>query len=136
MKLLALSLMACLLLTSQASAADKDELRGVWIVVSNENKGKKVEHQEFDLLRFSGDKLIAESSDKKTVLPSNYRTDKSKSPKHIDITIKSIGTGKDDVSHGIYKIKGDTLTICIGKPRPTAFDSKKSGLIVCKRKKK
>ena len=134
-----ISLVLCPLLASPALSADKDELQGTWVLESHEDDGKKRDDSIGGLLKFSGNNITFESGDKKNDLPFNYRTDKSKSPKHIDLTFKNLD-GKDVIDAlGIYKIEGDALTICMGTKRglrPTEFDSKQGVLMVHKRKKK
>jgi uncharacterized protein (TIGR03067 family) len=67
-----------------------------------------------------------------------FTLDASKSPRAIDLT--PAGAGKPIL--GIYKIDGDTLTICYaapGKPRPAGFTAKAGSgntLTVWKREKK
>jgi len=68
-----------------------------------------------------------------------YTSDPKKSPAEIDIM--SPGAGKGVAMLGIYKIEGDTLTMCItmGGDRPKAFESPAGSeaiLITCKRAKK
>ena len=70
----------------------------------------------------------------------SMKVDPNKSPAHIDFTYED-GPAKGTTLKGIYKIEGDTLTICyggFGKDRPTEFASKPGSgtiLIVQKRAK-
>ena len=114
--------------------------------------GKKVDQLKGGIFTFAGDKVTMKMGDKQHA--GSYKADASKSPKHIDITSKGPG-GKENTAEAIYKIDGETLTICTGlgtasstknsdgtetepvakqDPRPTAFDSKQGALIVFKRK--
>src|SRR5947207_1681192 len=58
---------------------------------------------------------------------SKYTVDAKKEPNEIDI--KESGGMKDMVMAGIYKIEGDTLTICmsIAGDRPKTFESPANG---------
>ena len=131
-----LSLVVCLLLASPVLSADKDELQGTWILESWEMRGKKLDIPKGRVITFSHDEFSAKVDGKKQ--SSSYKTDGSESPKHMDITTE----GPDEkgmISLAIYKIEGDTLTICAGggivdkqEPRPTAFDSKQGSLMILK----
>ena len=50
------------------------------------------------------------------------KVDASKTPKQVDLVFK----GKTR-TRGIYKIEGDTFTICLAKTQPTKFESKRGG---------
>src|SRR5262249_3052473 len=78
-----------------------------------------------------GDKIYHIKGDRKD--EGTLKLDPSKSPKHLDLTIK------DKSMPGIYQMKGDTLTICIGETeRPTKLKSRegsKTMLLVWKLQK-
>jgi uncharacterized protein (TIGR03067 family) len=110
-------------LTPAHEAAAK-ELQGTWKVTEIHTAlgSSAVEEGRIIPYTFEGNKLI-------TVGPANtkveieYRLDPTKSPKQIDqrFTGGRIGPW---IAKGIYKVEGDTLTICYGDPnvaRPTEF---------------
>jgi uncharacterized protein (TIGR03067 family) len=112
---------------------------GTWAYVSVEGGGLKVPEEQVKgaKLIFAADgKLTAIVKGKKT--EGTYKLDPAKKPKEITTT------DEDGKAHnGIYKIDGDTLTLCMpkgdGARRPTEFATKESTtivLVVLKREKK
>jgi uncharacterized protein (TIGR03067 family) len=61
------------------------------------------------------------------------KIDATKKPKEIELVV-----GKGKAFLGIYKLEGETLTLCIGdqKTRPTEFESKKGRLLIQYKKHK
>jgi uncharacterized protein (TIGR03067 family) len=123
---------------SFAKAADKDSLQGSWNVESATHAGEAmpVEVRGKMTLEFKGDKVVAHSPNRPED-PAEFVLDSSKSPKTI--TIKPPKGEKE--LHGIYKLDGDSLTICMteGSELPTKFESPKGSqiaLLVLKREKK
>ena len=133
---------------------DKDALQGTWVAESGVSMGESIKELEGAVFTFSGDTFKIKPKEGDVVPTGSYKTDNSKSPKQIDMITKGPG-GKDMTALSIYKIDGDTLTICAGAssssttvnpdgtesepvitqgPRPTAFDSKKGVMIVLKRR--
>ena len=148
---LALSLAVCFLLTSPALSADKDELQGTWVIESFEDKGKKKDELKGGRFVFSGDSLKVKTVDVEFTF--GYKTVTDKKPHQLDYTGRF--AGKVVTVLAIFKIEGDTLTMCSGAvtaneidvdsegepiikqdPRPTAFDSILGSLFVLKRVKK
>ena len=87
---------------------------------------------------FTADKITT-SSDGPLDKPSPYKIDPSKNPKTIDFTIKAGDT--EGVSRGIYKLEGDTLTLCrtvgdIERPKEFKTTAEAGFLVVWKRAKK
>lgn len=102
-------------------------IEGGWTLVSIEVAGKKspapAEKPEENKIKATKDKLIATKGGKED--PISYKLDPSKSPFEIDLT-ETKADGKSETMYGIYRLEGDTLTICAApsdKPadRPKEF---------------
>jgi uncharacterized protein (TIGR03067 family) len=97
-------------------------LQGEWFFRGGERNGLKFEFQSADpemVLEIKGDKWIFTGQEKGKIIAIDSKT----------LDIKSSEQGRaGEVDEGIYKLTGDTLTICIyqgnGKKRPTEFESK------------
>jgi uncharacterized protein (TIGR03067 family) len=130
----------------KASEPDKAELKkleGAWVITAQEHGGKKTPAK--DLLSLS---MTVEGKQMRTREGADLKEDativlldpKAK-PAAIDVKIAS-GSDVDKVVKGIWKLDGDTLTVCVaepGKDRPTAFEAKEGTghtLLVFKKGKK
>jgi uncharacterized protein (TIGR03067 family) len=100
---------------------ERDKLEGEWTIVSVEGKGKKLPDDYIKgwKLTIKGDQWTFMS--RKTEYKSTFKIDPAKDPKTIDLTGKSFdltkGADVESLSPGIYKLEGDTLTVC-----RTSFD--------------
>ena len=147
-----LSLFAACVGSSTAPAAPakdakdtKDDIKsfgGDWSFTSWEMGGQTLPKEALDLAKWSvkGDKYkfgMGEMEEEGTI-----KLDTSKKPATIDLAITSGNdSGKDQV--GIYKIDGDTITICLARPgladRPKEFKTNDENghiLVTIKRNKK
>jgi uncharacterized protein (TIGR03067 family) len=110
---------------------DDAKLRGSWDVASADMKGVVTRIGEDELagttatFTFEKDKMRIESlwDGKKETQVLKIQFDPDKTPKELDL-IELEGPYKGNASKAIYKIEGDTLTICIARPdfdRPDRF---------------
>ena len=127
---------------AQKDGADKKELekfQGKWATASVTVDGEAEDAIMDRFLAIKGDKATFLDKNKETGTGS-IKLDPGKSPAHLDFTYED-GPAKGTTLKGIYKIEGDTMTLClggIGKDRPTEFASKPGSgtiLIVQKRVK-
>jgi len=125
----------------QAQLADRvnnqartiSELQGTWVLVSVEHAGQPVPAhtlKDYGAWVFDSERFRVTSSKKAA---GSFRTEHSKDPKEIDLIMAWLEGSGDDAArtrHGIYKLDGDTLKVCIAgsvstpKDRPTEFISK------------
>src|SRR5262249_61256368 len=118
----------------------KDALQGTWRLVSLElNKqvypAKDLKDGDKPLvvkLVIKGDGYSCDVG--KNRLEITYKLDPAKQPGAIDLTVTE-GPEKGKTYHGIYKVQGDTYTICRnvkpGQDRPTEFGTRTgSGLMM------
>jgi uncharacterized protein (TIGR03067 family) len=109
---------------------DADRLLGTWQLASVEINKKPI---ALDSLKEEGVTMIGRLVVKgesysfrigKTRLELTYKLNPGGKPKAIDLTVTD-GPEKGKTYHGIYRLRGDTYTICRpvepGKERPTAF---------------
>jgi uncharacterized protein (TIGR03067 family) len=115
--------------------AKAGKIEGTYLIVGFEGGGQKAPAEFFEkapeaerTVKITTDKLI--SSGKKKEDSVAYTIDPSKSPAHITTT--ETEGGKSVTSYGIYKLEGDTLTICMiesqkAEDRPKEFKTVKGG---------
>jgi len=129
-----ITLTTCLLvvatgLTPAVSATDvPSKLQGAWSATKAEIDGKESSNVIGHKLSFASNRFEIRSQDNKSLYEGNVRTDPSAKPPAIDFEHTSGALAKK-IWEGIYRLDGDTLTICdnapnLNKPRPTTFEWK------------
>jgi RNA polymerase sigma factor (sigma-70 family) len=117
---------------------DQEKILGTWAYVSVETKGEKV-REEVNKARliFAAEGRFTAMSSKGEKKEGTWKLDPARKPREITTT----NQGK--THRGIYKLDGDTLTICMpqeeGADRPTEFATRKDTkvvLVVLERQKK
>jgi uncharacterized protein (TIGR03067 family) len=123
-----------------APPKDPPTLIGEWIGESGVRGGKPENPPPGTTLTFLADGKLRfkEGKDGKSE-EGAYNADAKKSPSEIDITPPEAAKGETLL--GIYKIEGDTLTLCfaMGGERPKEFAAPAGSevmLVTCKRVKK
>lgn len=144
-----LTLSILLLSTASSHSADKSAvdlkaMQGDWSISKQVFNGKEIPEEQLKALepQLSVKKDVYEVSFKSEVIDKGKLTlDASKTPKHLN-TESTSGANKGMKMKGIYKIKGETMTVIFAQPgadRPQNFTSKEGNnhiLIVYQKKLK
>jgi clostripain len=111
-----------------------EKLQGEWTMVSREMGGQKTRDEVLKQFRLTiaGDEWIVTYQDKEN-LRITLKIDPTREPKTLDMRPK--GGNEEDVSLGIYKLEGDTLTLCRMMAsgdiaRPQEFKTTREGEVV------
>jgi uncharacterized protein (TIGR03067 family) len=111
-----------------AVEGDSKLLQGEWVFTSQEGEGEQVPASLLKPLRLTidGDSFRVTTGGE-VVQEGTATYDASQTPKTVDVSVTG-GGGKGTKWLGIYKIDGDTVTLCFdptGKKRPTEFKAAK-----------
>ncbi|QJW94308.1 TIGR03067 domain-containing protein [Frigoriglobus tundricola] len=128
----ALVAMCALAIEAASGRDDKKGLpEGAYTIIAIEIGGKPIPKDLLDkatdaerALKITSDTIIATKGGKDD--PATYTINSAQMPPQINMTAKRPGSSKDDKMYGIYKLDGDTLTICLvtsddAKDRPAEF---------------
>jgi uncharacterized protein (TIGR03067 family) len=115
----------------QPAQAEKEKLRGDWIIVSAECRGAVAqifgqvpEPEKIKTVNFSGDRMRLSIDGRST--PATYHLDPTTVPKNLDLTFR-VGGNKEATFQGIYDLDGDNLALCFdsfAEERPAGFPPK------------
>jgi uncharacterized protein (TIGR03067 family) len=126
---------------------DAEAIQGDWEVASFMAEGKEPGGAEGDRIKsavwtIGKDKIVIKADGAGGEV--TYKLDPARKPKALDVKVVKAPPGEMGLEfQAIYKLEGDTLTICLPLPnntdRPKEFEAgegSKQGLFVLKRKKK
>ena len=113
---------------AQPAAEVPKELRGTWSATKAVRDGKAAPDVVGHRLSITGDRFRIQSKDGKPLFAGTVRVDSSAKPAAIDFA-HTDGALAGKSWKGIYRLAGNTLTICdnapdLDKPRPTAFEAR------------
>jgi len=114
----------------EAPKKDPPSILGEWMPTTIVLGGTKEEQTAGSLMTFTkeGKATMKEGKDAKPDEMS-YSIDPKQDPPHITLTQTDMG---NLTLRGIYKLEGDSLTIClgIGNDRPTVFASPPNSMVI------
>jgi uncharacterized protein (TIGR03067 family) len=132
-----------LALAAPARGDEPADLKGKYVIVGLEVQGVKLTEDalakfgkdEERRVEIDGDRLVTSFNGKKE--EARFKLDPAARPARIDITVTR--GDKAETNHGIYKVDGDTLTICAAdrgeaKDRPAEFKAEGKAIILVLRK--
>lgn len=112
---------------------DAETFKGSWKTVSVTERGQAAPAEIADKIKFQFDGKSYVNKLDDMVEEGGYTIDASKTPKTIDLDIKT-GDDKGKKQIGIYKFEGTKLTIVVAmagsKDRPTSFKSEAGSEVI------
>jgi len=126
--------------TKDAPKKDPPSLVGEWVGETGIRGGKPHNPPPGTTITFTKDgKMTMKEGPGDKVMEGTYTADPKKDTPEIDIVL--VPAMRESTIVGIYRIEGDTLTMCfsMGGDRPRAFESPAGTqvmLVTCKRAKK
>jgi uncharacterized protein (TIGR03067 family) len=127
---------------AQDTGRDLEKIQGEWTMVSMEERGEKIQYEDVSRMKLTvnGNQWIVRRKGQDVEQKYTIKIDSSQNPKVLDLT-PDVGY-RDFVSLGIYKLEGDTLTLCrttetgdIDRPREFRTTREEGILVVWKRVK-
>jgi uncharacterized protein (TIGR03067 family) len=104
------------------------KLQGTWVATKGSGDGNELPAESLGAIKMviAGDKYTFTLDD--YTEKGTLQVDPSKTIRTVDAQIAE-GQGAGDVQHGIYELKGETLTMCFAKvgkdeKRPAEFSAK------------
>jgi uncharacterized protein (TIGR03067 family) len=126
--LFAIWLCAAALPDGDAVKNERKRHQGTWTVTSSIYDGQQAAEEVVrSIKRTVSDDHVVWERDGKRFAGTKIELDPTREPKTIDV-IPDGGPNRGERVLGIYKLKGDTLTICMaafGQPRPKEFKAEK-----------
>jgi clostripain len=97
---------------AQDTERDLEKIQGEWTMVSLEERGEKIQYEDVSRMKLTvnGDQWIVRRRGQDIEVKYKIKIDSSQNPKVLDLT-PDVGY-RDFVSLGIYKLEGDTMTLC------------------------
>lgn len=121
-----LVLLALWLITPALADDEAAKHQGTWAVTSSVRDGKEATAEVVGSIRRVVERdHVTWTRDGRSFAGTKVEYDASKTPHALDL-IPDGGPHRDKHVLGIYKLQGDTLTICVAdpdEPRPTAFEA-------------
>jgi uncharacterized protein (TIGR03067 family) len=129
-KVLTVLLISCVAARADdaSQTAELKRHQGEWLVVSFERDGRETSKDITDtIVRVVENDHVVWKREGKSFAGTSMVLDPKSEPHSIDL-IPDGGQARDKRVLGIYKLQGDTLTICVAdadRPRPSAFSAPK-----------